>query len=354
MSATNLKSKRNPLVRAIQLILWSDLGPVVALFVILILFTLADNLWGSGRFLSMRNARVMLNSASLVAVPALGMTIIIIAGGIDLSAGTALTLCATALAILLKNDVSYMAAVPVVLLVGCACGAANGTIISTLRVVPFIVTLGSMTIYLGIGQILSGESTVFPPRENIPAWLIDLCSTGKPDVYYGWLPNIPRSVLFALVLACFVAVLLRYTVFGRSVFAIGSNESTARLCGINIPLTKILVYTIAGFFVAVGGVYHFANIKNGNPSEGVGLELQVIAAVVVGGGSLSGGRGSVLGTVTGAMIMAAIRSGCDQLSIPNPYQLIIIGAIIVIAVTMDRLREGSPEWLFRWLQSRSP
>jgi len=141
------------------------------------------------------------------------------------------------------------------------------------------------------------------------------------------------------VLALLVALLLHYTVFGRYLFALGSNELTARLCGINIPLVKLAVYCLAGFFVGVAGVYHFATLKIGNPSEGLGLELQVIAAVVIGGGSLSGGRGSVAGALTGAAIMAVIRSGCDQLEIPNPYQEIIIGAIIIAAVAVDRLRQ---------------
>ena len=125
----------------------------------------------------------------------------------------------------------------------------------------------------------------------------------------------------------------------RHVFALGSNEATARLCGINIPATKIAVYTLAGLFVGTAGMYHFSTLKIGNPVEGVGLELQVIAAVVIGGGSLSGGRGSVVGAFTGAAMMATIRSGCDQLQISNPYQEIIIGAIIISAVAVDQYRQ---------------
>ena len=122
-------------------------------------------------------------------------------------------------------------------------------------------------------------------------------------------------------------------------FAIGSNEATARLCGIDVPRTKVLIYLAAGIFVGIAGIYQFARLRSGNPTSGLGMELKVIAAVVIGGGSLSGGRGTVLGTLTGAAIMQTIASGCTQLSISNPWQDIILGVIIVAAVTIDQLRQ---------------
>ena len=118
-------------------------------------------------------------------------------------------------------------------------------------------------------------------------------------------------------------------------------------------MTIIGVYTLAGFFVAIGGLLYYANVKNGNPSDGMGKELEIIAAVVLGGGSLSGGRGSILGTLVGAFIITAIRSGCAQLSIPNTYTHIIIGGIIIVAVIVDQLRHGSPEWFFRMLPAKT-
>lgn len=315
-----------------------DWGPVLALVLIVVLFAAADQVWGAGRFSSLRNLRVILNQTSIVAVAALGMTVIIIAGGIDLSAGTALTLCATVMAWCLKHDYAVWATVWATLLVGCLCGLLNGLLIAGLRVVPFIVTLGTMTIYLGAGKILCNESTVFPAHNQIPQWLHVLCSTRPPDVLWGFVPNIPLGVLLAAALAVAVSLVLHRTVFGRYVFAVGSNELTARLCGLPVARIKIAVYTLGGLFVGIAGMYHFATLKIGNPVEGVGLELQVIAAVVIGGGSLSGGRGSVLGALTGAAIMAVIRSGCDQLEVPNPYQEILIGAIIVAAVAVDQWR----------------
>ncbi len=340
----------------------SQLGPLLALVFIVGLFTIADMVWGEGFFLSWYNTRVITNSAALIAVPAFGMTIIIIAAGIDLSAGTSLTLSGTVLALLLKqsdvgaSDPGFASKMLVALLAmigtGCLCGLINGVLISATKVVPFIVTLGTMTIFLGVGQILASESTVYAPRENLPQWLDDLCYTGSNGDNY-LIPglSIPTSVLIAIVLGIAVGLLMRYTVFGRNAFAIGSSESTARLCGIHVPSTLVAVYTLAGFFVAIGGLLYFADVKNGNPSDGTGKELEVIAAVVLGGGSLSGGRGSIFGTMIGALIITVIRSGCSQLSIPNTYTHIIIGGIIIVAVVVDQLRHGSPEWFFRLLPS---
>ena len=132
---------------------------------------------------------------------------------------------------------------------------------------------------------------------------------------------------------------MRYTVFGRHVFALGSNEQTALLCGLNVPALKIAVYTLGGLFMGLAGVYQFAKLKVGNPTSGLGLELKIIAAVVIGGASLSGGRGTVLGTLTGALLMQTIASGCTQLGLSNPVQDIILGVIIVAAVTVDQIRQ---------------
>lgn len=320
----------------------AELGPLLALLAIVLLFAAADHFLGAGRFASVRNLRIVLNQTSIVAVASLGMTLVLIAGGIDLSVGTGLTLCATVMAYCLKSNCPISITVLATVATGCLCGLVNGVLISALGVVPFVVTLGTMTIYLGIGKIICDESTVFPAWDQIPRWLHALCSTRPPDVVLGVVPNVPWGVLLAAALAVAVSLLLHFTVFGRHAFALGSNELTARLCGIHVPGVKIAVYTIAGFFAGMAGIYHFATLKIANPVEGVGLELQVIAAVVIGGASLSGGRGSVAGSLTGAAIMAVIRSGCDQLRVPNPYQEMLIGAIIIAAVAVDQFRQREP------------
>ncbi|MFN3193472.1 MAG: ABC transporter permease [Aureliella sp.] len=353
----------NPFSKVFHLLFRSQIGPLVALGVIVGAFALADQYWGSGGFLTARNTRVIASTASLIAVPALGMTLIIIAGGIDLSAGTTLTLCGTVLATQLKfsetsaADPGFASSMAgfllMTVLTGCLCGLINGGLISLTRVVPFIVTLGTMTIFLGIGQIVAMESTVYAPTENLPSWLQNLCYTGSRAEKYEFINYVPTNAIIAVVLAAFVSLILRYTVFGRNVFALGSSESTARLCGINVPLTTVAVYTLAGVFVAVGGLLYFADVKNGNPTDGQGKELEIIAAVVLGGGSLSGGRGSIFGTVIGALIIVVIRNGCGLLQIPNTYTHIIIGVIIIIAVIVDQLRHGSPEWFFRMLPKQA-
>ncbi|MEL6104677.1 MAG: ABC transporter permease [Planctomycetota bacterium] len=345
------------------------LGPAWALLVIILFFSIADWQYGSGRlygegsFASVRNARVVMNSAALIAVPAFGMTMIIIAGGIDLSAGTALTLSGTAIAVAFRDHTvptdqagaaTWIAiALLVGLGVGVLCGVLNGLIISVTSMVPFIVTLGTMTIFLGVGQVVASESTVYPESSHLPDWLRHLCYTGKnADRYWISGLKIPSSAWIAILLGVVVAVLMRLTVFGRNVVAIGSSPSTARLCGIRVGITTVCVYALAGVFVAVGALLYFANVKNGNPSDGTGKELEIIAAVVLGGGSLSGGRGSVFGTIVGALIIKTISSGCTMLSIPNTYTYIIIGVIIIIAVLIDGLRNGTPEWLFNQLRSK--
>lgn len=333
------------------------LAPFLALVVIVSLFAVLDWTYGTGNFLSARNARVVANSAALIAVPAMGMTMIIIAGGIDLSAGTALTLSGTALAIAFRDftvpveepgSATWIAmALGLCLLVGVLCGLINGLIISLTEMVPFIVTLGTMTIFLGVGQVIADESTVYPEISHLPEWLANLCYTGSNSENYLFsFLHVPSSALITIVLGLIVAALMHYTVFGRNVVAIGSNPATARLCGIRVGLTTACVYALAGVFVAVGALLYFANVKNGNPSDGTGKELEIIAAVVLGGGSLSGGRGSMLGTIIGALIIKTISNGCSMLSIPNTYTHIIIGIIIIIAVLIDGLRNGKPKWLF--------
>ncbi len=313
------------------------LGPLAALLAVFLFFAVAEYFVNDEtRFTSVRNLRTMAVQTSTVAVASLGMTIIIIAGGIDLSAGTALALSATVLAWCLKKEYGVSLSVFAGLGVATLAGMLNGILISLLRVVPFIVTLGTMTAYLGVAKIIAEETTVRPALDQIPAWLPALV-TATPDP--AWL-LLPVGVWIVLILATLVAAILRYTVFGRHVFAIGSNEATARLCGVNVPTVKIAVYTLAGLFVGIGGMYQFARLSSGNPGSGVGLELKIIAAVVIGGASLNGGRGSVLGTLAGAMMMGVIANGCTLLGLSNPVQDIIIGAIIVAAVTLDRLRQS--------------
>jgi ribose transport system permease protein len=320
--------------------LWSlltgQLGPLFALLLVFSFFAIGDRAQqGGGQFLTLRNLQTMLIASAPVVVAGLGMTIIIIAGGIDLSAGTAISLCATVLAWSLNNSWPIELALLCCVLTGCAVGLVNGALISALKVAPFIVTLGTMTVCLGIAKLIANETTVRPPLETIPRWMNGLA---MPSPEPAWLLVAP-GVWLMLAMAAIVSLILRFTVFGRYVFALGSNEQTARLCGLNVPALKLAVYILGGLFVSLAGLYQFAKLNVGNPTSGVGLELKVIAAAVIGGASLSGGRGTILGTLAGALLMQTISSGCTQLEIRNPVQDIILGVIIVAAVTVDQIRQ---------------
>jgi ribose transport system permease protein len=321
-------------------LLLGELGPLLALALVFGFFAAADGVKSRleqrpGTFATAHNVRTILVQAAPVAVAALGMTVIIIAGGIDLSAGTALALAATVMAWVLREGYSPTAAVTAAIATGGAAGLLNGLLISRLNVVPFIVTLGTMTMFLGIGKILARETNIRPLPDQVPHWIPALT---RPTPEPQWLLIAPGVWLLGL-LALMLSGLLRYSVFSRHVFAIGSNEATARLCGIDVPRTKMLVYMLAGLLLGAAGIYQFARLSQGNPMSGLGMELRIIAAVVIGGGSLSGGRGTVLGTLTGAAIMQTIASGTTQLGITNPWQDIILGVIIVAAVTIDQFRQ---------------
>ena len=214
--------------------------------------------------------------------------------------------------------------------VGALCGALNGILITQLRVVPFIVTLGTMLLVRGAAKGLSGERRLEAPA----TWLNDLLRTAQGG--HGVL--LPSGIWLTAALAVAVAFTLQYTRFGRHLFAVGSSERTARLCGVRITRTKIAVYTAAGALAALAGVLMFSKLSVGDPTVANGLELDVIAAVIIGGGSLLGGRGSIVGTIAGAAIMAIIQIGCSQQGLPNWVQQIVTGAIIVFAVALDRWR----------------
>ncbi|HXH24098.1 MAG TPA: ABC transporter permease, partial [Vicinamibacterales bacterium] len=206
----------------------------------------------------------------------------------------------------------------------------NGLAITKLRVIPFIATLGMLGAARGVAKWLAGQQTV-----NVPdTWVNELAVTfPQPE----WLLVAP-GVWLTLVLAILTSMVLRRTVFGRRVFAIGSNEAAARACGIAVDRLKVWIYGLAGLLFGLSGVMQMSRLRQGDPTVAIGTELDVIAAVVIGGGSLSGGVGSILGSMVGASIMAVLRNGSQQMGWPNYIQEIIIGAIIVLAVAVDRVR----------------
>jgi ribose/xylose/arabinose/galactoside ABC-type transport system permease subunit len=259
------------------------------------------------------------------------MTLVIASGGIDLSVGAQIALATVTLATLLARGWSPAAALLATVAGGAACGCLIGGLVTGLRLPPFIVTLGMWGGLRGLAKGLAGETMVVAPT----TWLNDLLTALPPD--RRWL-LVPSGVWLTILLAVAVAVLLQATRLGRHILATGSNESTARLCGVSVDRTKLTVYAFASALAAVAGILQYAYLTVGDPTTALGMELDIIAAVVIGGASLSGGRGSVAGTLVGAMIMTAVANGCTKLDLPNWVQEIVTGVIIVSAVALDRFR----------------
>src|SRR5205809_166545 len=307
------------------------LAPFLGLVLVTVVFAIL--IGEPENYLSLKNLRTVLAQTVIVAVGAIGMTMIIISGGIDLSVGSAIALTGVIAALGINAGWSTALAVAIGILVGGVVGLVNGLTITRLRVVPFIATLGMLGVARGVAKGIAGSQTVNMPE----TWANDLLLTVPKQ---SWMIVAP-GVWIAIVLAVVAAVVLRNTVFGRRVFALGSNEAAARACGIATNRLKIYVYGLAGLLFGLAGVMQMSRLTLGDPTVAAGLELDVIAAVVIGGGSLSGGEGTILGSMIGALIMAFLRNGCQQIGWPNYIQEIIIGAIIVVAVAVDRWRSAN-------------
>ena len=283
------------------------------------------------RFLRVDNIRSTAVQTVSVGIGAMGMTMIIIGGGIDLSVGSVMALTSVMTAWCLKNGWAPVPSVLAGLLLGGVCGLCNALMITRLRVVPFIATLGIWGIARGLAKGIAAEQKIDAPA----FWLGEKVLVRQPEP--AWLLVAP-GVWTMLLLAVGVWAVLRYTALGRYIFAIGSNEATARLCGIRVERVKLCLYSIAGLCTGLAGVMQFCRLTVGDPTTAMGAELDVIAAVVIGGGSLSGGEGSVFGSLIGAFIMAFLRVGCDHVGVPSWVQEMVIGAVIVLAVALDQWR----------------
>jgi ribose transport system permease protein len=301
------------------------------LFLVVGLFSLSPSV--RPYFLTGPNFKIILTQTVIVAMGSLGMTLIIVSGGIDLSVGSVVALTSVVGATaLLKGSAPWV----VVLLsmgVGSGIGLVNGLVIGGLRMMPFIVTLGMMGVARGTAKWLSGNQTVSAP-DSVINNIMDL---KDPNALFP----LPIGVWITLSLATVTAVVMRNTVFGRYIFALGANEAAARLCGIRVNLQKVLIYSVAGIFFGLAGLMQLSRLTQGDPTVAIGLELDIIAAVVIGGASLSGGSGSVLGSMIGALTMAVLRNGSNQMGWPTFMQEIIIGVVIIIAVGVDKLRQST-------------
>ncbi len=304
----------------------ASLGPLLGLAVVFSLFAV----WAGAPFYSWYNQVTILTQSVIVAAGALGMTWIIISGGIDLSVGSVIALVTVVIARLLVAKVPPLGAALAGVAVGGACGALNGLLVTRLGLVPFIITLGTLLVFRGIATGLAHEQKIDAPI----TWLNDML-TKSPSP--PWMVVAP-GVWLTIALAAIVALLLSRTVLGRYAFAIGSNEQTARLCGVRVERMKIYVYVLGGILTGFAGWMQFSRLTVGDPTAAKGMELDIIASVVIGGGSLAGGQGSVGGSLAGALLMTVIRSGLSMRGVPNWVQDVLTGGIIVAAVALDRLR----------------
>ena len=304
-------------------------GPFIGLILVIVLFSIPAET--REFFLTYNNFKIIFTQTVIVAIGALGMTMIIVSGGIDLSVGSSIALTSVAGAQLIQRGWAPIPVLLAMVAVGALIGLLNGTAIAGLRMTPFIITLGTLGVARGSAKWMADNQTVNYDSSPINGWM----TTADP---FGH--ALPAGVWVALGLAVLTAILLRKTVFGRHVFALGSNEATARLCGIATTRLKVAIYTLAGAFFGLAGLFQLSRLRQGDPTVAVGLELDIIASVIIGGASLSGGVGTILGSMIGALIMAVLRNGSQQMGWPTYFQEIIIGLVIIVAVFLDRLRQG--------------
>ncbi|SES04942.1 ribose transport system permease protein [Gracilibacillus ureilyticus] len=298
-----------------------------SLIILIIFFSLA-----SENFLSWSNIEGILLSTTVIGILALGTTFVIITGGIDLSIGTGMTLTSVMTGVFI-----VFLGLPVIMgiiggiLMGALIGFISGFSVSVLKIPPFIATLAMMMIAEGLSLVISGASPIY--FSDVEGFNLIALGSISPVL------SIPNAVLIFFLMVIIGWILLSKTIVGRYTFSIGSNEEATRLSGINVKKWKMIIYTIAGCFTGVAGVIMASRLNSAQPSLGMGYELEAIAAVVIGGTSLSGGKGSLIGTLIGALIMSVLTNGLRIMSIPQEWQTVVIGLVILLAVYFDMLRK---------------
>lgn len=296
--------------------------PFLTLAILFVALALA-----SPHFLTSTNLSSVVRQTAVINIMALGMTLIIIAGGIDLSVGAILAMGGLLGAMAMEKGASIPVGILVGVLTGAFWGVANGFLTTRLAIAPFIVTLGTLGIVRGLTLIISNGL----PVHQLPA--------GFSFLGEGTVVGVPFVLWILLLCAVGMHVLLEHTRLGRYAFAIGSNPDAAFYAGIPVAFHTTAVYAIGGLLTGLAGMIEASRLMTGQPTAGQGYELQAIAAVVIGGGSLRGGEGSVVGTLVGAFIMGLLANGSDLLGISPYLQQAIIGAVIILAVTVDELRK---------------
>lgn len=302
------------------------------LIVLFVAFSIA-----SPFFRTMDNFMGILLATAVNAVLALGVTFVIISGGIDLSVGTVMTLSAVMAGVFVTF---WGLPVPLGVLAGLAtgalCGLTNGTFIARMRIPPFIATLGMMYIAKGLSLVISGLAPIY--FNDAPTFNLIAMGSVVGRVFPAF--PVPNAVLIMFGAAIVAALILNRTVLGRYCYAIGSNEEATRLSGVNVAAWKTTIYGLCGLYAGLGGILMASRLNSAQPALGTGYELDAIAAVVIGGTSLSGGEGSILGTVIGAFVISTLSNGLRIMSVPQEWQIVVTGAIVIGAVYLDMVRRG--------------
>jgi len=298
-------------------------GPVVATIVVALLVMSTTD-----RFLLAGNLNNLALQVSIVALLAIGSTVVIFIGGIDLSPGSMIALLTMLLASMLKFwGVEFWIAIVLTLICGSAIGALNGLITAYGRIPAFITTLAGLSAYRGFAFMFNQGSPVFDASDRLE------------PLFYGHVFGIPLPFFYLVVFFAAAHWLMRHMRLGRAIYAVGGNANAARLSGINVPRTQLYAFIIAGFMAAVGAVLMAGRLNSGSPNYGAGLELQAIAAAVIGGASLAGGRGDILATLFGALTITIVQNGLNLNAVPTSTQNVVIGGIIVLAVGIDMWRD---------------
>ena len=315
-------------------ILQSDyVGPLGALLIISAFIALT-----TPNFLDLQNFRNISLQVAVLSIVAIGSTVVILAGGIDLSPGSMIAVLTMVLAVLVKlQGVNLWLAIPLTLVAGGLLGAFNGALVAYLRIPAFIVPLATLAGYKGLALTIGPGAPVFQLSEELRT------------VCYGTTPffGLPLPFVYVVVLYAFFVILLEHMKLGREIYAIGGNDSAAKLSGINVSFVRFLTFVIAGAVTAVGAILLAARLNSGSPNYGDGVELQAIAAAVVGGTSLYGGRGRIVNTLIGALIIIVVQNGLNLNAVSTSMQNLTIGAIIVIAVGLDVWGRSIREWIRR-------
>ena len=303
-----------------------------SLLVLMTFFSLA-----SPNFLQTGNLVSILQSTAVNGVLAIACTFVIITAGIDLSVGTMMTFCSVMAGVVLTYwGMPLPLGIVAAIFFGALCGFTNGVLIAKLKIPPFIATLGMMMLLKGLSLVISGTKPIyFNDTPDFPV----ISQESLIGYFVPALP-IPNAVLIMFVIAVLASIVLNKTLVGRYTFALGSNEEAVRLSGVNVAFWKIVVYSISGAICGVAGLLIASRLNSAQPALGQGYELDAIAAVVIGGTSLSGGTGTILGTIIGAFIMSVLTNGLRIMSVAQEWQTVLTGLIIILAVYTDILRRG--------------